>query len=72
MSKIVIKATTDVSDCEDCGGGLAQGADVYIDGELVIHLEPVAHCYDSISYEPEDVLRRIILQLGHSIEYQED
>nr|WP_250808335.1 hypothetical protein [Neorhizobium tomejilense] len=43
---------------------MADGADVRIDGELVIEMKPIAHCYDGDTYEKDDVYRRILQHYG--------
>lgn len=69
MTDIRIEWLTDTSDCDQagCGGGYAGGALVYFDGELALDLSPVAHCYDSISYDSEEVFARILSKLGHNL-----
>lgn len=54
----------DGMDCETCGGGYADGGQVYIDDVLVVDMEPVAHCYDSISYSQFEVYEALYKHLG--------
>lgn len=68
MTTIKIQWLQDNHDCETCGWSMAEGANVFFDGELAIELEPAAHCYGGSTYEREAVMRRIIEKLGHSIE----
>ena len=65
---IKIERLSDTHDCETCGPSWAEGANVFIDGELAIELHPHAHCYDGDSYDDEAVYKRIIEHLGHTIE----
>lgn len=58
----------DYAECETCGGGYAEGARVYLDGELLVEMEPVAHCYGGTHYTQEDVYRRILEMTGHTVE----
>jgi hypothetical protein len=68
MSKIRIKWLSDEHDCELCGWSYSTGAHVYIDDALVMEFNPVAHCYDDVTYEPETILKNILEHLGHIIE----
>lgn len=68
MSHIKIEWLSDTHDCETCGASWAEGARVTIDGELALDLEPHAHCYDGDNYEREDVFKRILERLGHTVE----
>lgn len=66
--KIKIQWLSDEVDCETCGGNWASGANVYFDDKLVIEMKPVAGCYDGEHYDCEDVLHRILAELGHQVE----
>lgn len=66
-SKIYIKWLRDENDCEDCGYSDAYGAEITIGTEVYV-LKPVAHCFDSSSWGPEEVLRFILEKLGYSLE----
>lgn len=68
MSRIDIQWLEDEHDCETCGWTLATGALVYINGELKIELEPIAHCYDSSSWDRDQVYLRIFQALGYTVE----
>lgn len=74
MKQIKIVELFDESDCETCGSSYAQGYKVYVAGELVSSYIPVAHCYDSESYEIQDVFKDILERLGYELEvvYEED
>lgn len=65
---IRIEWLSDECECDTCGYNWADGAHVYFDDELVLNLKPVASCFDSEHYYPEDVYQRILGQLGHSVE----
>lgn len=65
---IHIEWLDDTHDCETCGSSWAEGARVYIDGQLALDLEPCAHCYSGASYQEGDVYRRILAHLGYSVE----
>ena len=62
---INIKWIYDEHDCETCGYTAAEGA--IVTGDVALHLEPVAHCYNSSHYGPAEVYRAIIEALGHPI-----
>ncbi|PWL18850.1 hypothetical protein DKP76_07250 [Falsochrobactrum shanghaiense] len=66
--KISIEWLDDTYDCETCGSSWAEGALVYIDGLLVLDLQPSAHCYNGVSYQEGDVYQRILEHLGHGVE----
>jgi hypothetical protein len=68
MTKIKIEWLSDEHECDTCGWTYATGAAVEFDGVPCIDLEPSAYCYDGESYDAEDVFRRIIERLGHTIE----
>lgn len=59
---------TDCNDCEDCGGGYAEGAIVYIDGEEILDFTLIAHCYNSTSYDPNLVYYELFKHLGYELE----
>lgn len=67
MKQIKIVELFDESDCETCGSSYAEGYKVYMDGELVSSYIPVAHCYDSESYEIQDVFKDIFERLGYEL-----
>jgi hypothetical protein len=64
---IGIKRLSDTHDCETCGSSWADGALVYIDDALALELEPHAHCYDGTNYNDEDIFRKILEHLGHTV-----
>lgn len=67
MKRIKIVELFDESDCETCGSSYAHGFKVYIDDELVSSYIPTAHCYDSESYEIQDVFKDILERLGYEL-----
>ena len=67
MTDINITWLTDEHDCETCGSTYADGAIVCIDDKIVLNLAPVAHCFDGVHYNREDVLRKILKYLGHTL-----
>ena len=68
MAHIQIKWLWDEIDCETCGFDSALGAEVRIDGQQRLCLDPRAHCYDGMSYSETDVMLAILRELGHSVE----
>lgn len=66
MSRIVIDWLDAWTDCETCGGSIAHGANITIDGDLKIQLPPLASCFDS--WDRSDVYITILTYLGHDVE----
>ncbi|MBZ9943472.1 hypothetical protein LB533_20510 [Mesorhizobium sp. BR1-1-13] len=66
---IKIERLSDTHDCETCGPSWAEGARIYIDGALVLELDPHAHCYDGDNYDDEAIFRRILEHLGHTVAF---
>ena len=66
MEKIKITWLEHVHCCETCGSAYAYGA--IVRGAVVIDMEPVAHCYSGVSYNPEEVYNRILSELGYVVE----
>ena len=66
--KIKIEFCEDVHECETCGCAYASGAKAWFDDELVLNLEPVAHCYDSKTWEESEIFEQVLHQLGHKLE----
>jgi hypothetical protein len=54
-------------ECETCGTSWAEGAKVFLNGELILDLEPYAHCYEPTSHSPEEVYKKILEHLGYTI-----
>lgn len=70
MARIHIQWLSDDWDCETCGTSYAEGAVVTItrpDRVEVINMEPSAHCYDGVSFDRDEVFRRILKELGHEV-----
>lgn len=66
--KIEIEWLTDSYDsCETCGPSYAEGARVYIDGNMAIELTPLAHCFDGANYYQSEVYDAILKHLGHEV-----
>jgi len=66
MKQIDIKQLMDYRDCETCGPSSAEGYSVSIDGEEVIDMIPIAHCYDGTSYTLEELIIELLHKLGHN------
>lgn len=67
---IEIEWLSDDFDCDTCGGSWAEGAIVRFDGEVVIDMTPVAHCYGGDSYSQDMVYTAILEKLGHVIVFK--
>ena len=59
-------------ECEDCGCSSAYGALVTLDGDLLLHLEPSAHCFGGSSWDEEEVYRMVLEKLGYTISFSHD
>ena len=57
---IKITYLTDGYYCDTCGNSYSEGFRVEKDGDLIIDMEPVAHCYSGVSYSDEDLIRALI------------
>ena len=68
MPSIRIETIYDDHECETCGSSSAYGARVYLDGELLVDMTPVAHCYDSVMYDDMDIMRHVLEHLGYDVE----
>lgn len=64
---IEIEWLLDEHDCETCGWTCAEGAIVRLNGQEIIRLEPVAHCYNGVDYRDNIVYKTIIEYLGYEI-----
>lgn len=71
MKSIKIVWLHDSYDCESCGCSYATGAEVYIDGVLVLDFTPTAHCYSSQSYNEDFIYSEIFKHLGYML-YDEE
>lgn len=67
MAHIEILWLSEDHDCETCGPSFADGASVNIDGKEAILLSPIANCCGGVRYEPDEVLLKILLHLGHTV-----
>jgi hypothetical protein len=68
MKKITIEWLEDTYECEDCGMSWAEGAIVKLDGEVILEMLPLAHCYGGANYTKEDVYGAILVELGYDVE----
>jgi len=64
LKVIEIESLTDEWDCETCGWDHADGAKVRIDGVEILYLEPIAHCYNGVSYATDEIYNEIISHLN--------
>ena len=65
--KIEILTWEDEHECDTCGSSWAQGGQVIVDDEIVIHEEPVAHCFGGRSFDSEELLIMALQKLGHKV-----
>lgn len=65
--KIDIVTNSDVNDCETCGVSFAEGGSVTIDGNLIVDLPAIAHCFDGQSFSEGDLLVIALRKLGHTV-----
>lgn len=66
--KIEIEWLDDDHDCETCGWTCARGAKVSLNGEIILHQEPMASCFGGADYSDEDTYRAILSHLGYEVE----
>lgn len=64
MKKIEIETRYDEHMCESCGWDSAVGGIVKIDDEIILDVEPIAYCYDGVSYNENDLLVLALHELG--------
>ena len=64
---IEILTWEDEYECDTCGSNWAEGGQVIVDDEIVIHAEPIAHCFDSCSFNTEELLIMALKKLGHTV-----
>lgn len=69
---IRIKWMSQTHDCDTCGYNWADGARVYFNDKIALDLEPVAGCFDGISYSTEEVFIRTLEKLGYVVEIDHD
>lgn len=69
MSKIKVEWLADEHNCETCGWTMAEGACVYVDGELVLDMTPTAHCFGGETWDSDQVWKRLLQHLGHEVEF---
>lgn len=61
---LTIQWLEDEYDCDLCGSSYATGAIVQKGEEIILELEPVAHCYDSESWDKDEVYKKL-KELGY-------
>ena len=66
--KIEITTNRDTHECETCGTSYADGGTVKVDGELIIDLQAVAHCWGGQSFSQDELLVLALMKLGHTVE----
>lgn len=66
--KIEIETSNDTHDCETCGSTWAEGGTVTIDGEVVLDLEPLAHCFGGQNYSETDLLVMALAKVGIDVD----
>lgn len=64
LKVIDIEPLSDEWDCETCGWDHADGAKVKLDGVEILHLEPIAHCFNGVSYSTDEIYNEIISHLN--------
>lgn len=64
MKTIEITLKDDTYECETCGMDWAQAGTVEIDGTVVLHIEPAAHCFDGVSYTESELLVMALKKVG--------
>lgn len=65
-----IRWQPDEHDCETCGSSWAEGAEVYLNGTLILSRSPIAACFDAASYSADDIYRAILDHLGFAIKHE--
>lgn len=68
MRKLLIEDLEDSYECESCGSNWSQGYRVHLGDEVILEMEPVAHCFEGQSYTEEDLLERLLPALGFKVE----
>ena len=58
---------TDDHDCESCGSAFSQGAEVRLNGKVMLSLLPLAMCFGSESYHEIDIYQAILNHLGFTV-----
>lgn len=67
MASIEIVWLEDTHHCETCGTSYADGARIRIDGDVALELIPHAHCLGGDHFDRDDIYKRLIEHLGHTI-----
>lgn len=53
--------------CESCGYTRSMGAEVTLNGEPLLELKPVAHCFDPWDWDEATVFKEILQKLGYEV-----
>lgn len=64
MRQLKIIGVADYSDCEQCGGGYAEGARVELDGKVIVDLVPETHCLGGTTFNDADTTQAILRAFG--------
>lgn len=62
--KIEINTKIDYHECETCGTSYADGGSVYVDDKLVLERPPRSYCFDSPSFDQNDLLVMALKKVG--------
>lgn len=69
MARVRIEHLSDTYDNgELCGTSWAEGARIFVDGEEVTCLYPIAHRTSGQSFDNEDIMRAVLKHFGHELE----
>lgn len=69
--KITFERTFDTHDCDTCGTAWAEGANIYLDGEIFLEFIPVAHCFDGTHFDDNFIYAQILAKLGYEVDLKE-
>lgn len=67
MPKLEIEFLHDDYDCDDCGYSYSEGCRVHLDGNLILELNPVAHCFGGIHYDTNEMYNLLLEKLGYEV-----
>jgi hypothetical protein len=67
--QLTISRLSDEHDCETCGSSWAEGAEVRLNGNLILNLVPCASCFGDTSYGDSEVLLAILEHIGYAVTY---
>jgi len=63
-----IKWLEDYHDCDTCGGNWATGAEVTLNGEVLLNKVPKAHCFGGEHYTSDEIYLSILDKLEYKVE----